>query len=190
MSKPRSDAKLLNLPEEQQAQLADWLLGGTPYHEARTLVSKEFGVSVSLASLSHFYQSVCTPHLIRRRAQAVGMAAEVARAAESNPAQFDAATVDAIRQKAFELAISPLSQPKDVKALFMLLQKSRDQELKAETLKLDREKFEFNAAEQALVALSDLQQIARNPSLDERAKITAIRQRLFGQLPEEKPITS
>ncbi len=185
MQKPRSDAKLLNLPEEKQAQLVDWLLGGTPYHEARALVQKEFGVSVSLASLSHFYQAVCTPHLIRRRAQAVGMAAEVARAAESSPAQFDAATVDAIRQKAFELAISPMSQPKDVKALFMLLQKSRDQELKAETLKLDREKFEFDAAKSALEALPALQQIARTPGLDEREKIDRVRRQLFGVLPEE-----
>lgn len=186
MTKPRSDAKLLNLPEEQQAQLAEWLLGGTPYHEARALVKKEFGIETSLGALSHFFQTVCTAHLIRRRQQAVGVADEIAREAQSNPGRFDAATVDALRQKALELAIAPMAAPRDVKALFTLLQKHRDQELKAETLKLDREKFEFNAAEQALAALSDLQQIARNPSLDERAKITAIRQRLFGQLPEEK----
>lgn len=190
MRKPRSDSKLLNLPEEQQAQLVEWLLGGIALHHARDLVSKEFGVSVSLSALSQFYQAAVAPHLLRRRDRAVATANEVAEAAQSTPGRFDAATIDALKQRAFEMAIAPMTKPADVKAFFMLLQKNRDQELKAETLKLDREKFEFNAAEQALAALSDLQQIARNPSMDERAKITAIRQRLFGQLPEEKPVTS
>lgn len=138
MRKPLPSAKLLNLPEEQQAALADWLLGGMPYHEARKLVEKEFGVSTSLAALSHFFQEVCVPALVARRRQAVSTADEVAKAAEAEPGQFDAATVDAIKQKAFELAISPASKPKDVKALFMLLQKARDQEHAGRKLDIER----------------------------------------------------
>lgn len=129
---------MLNLPEEQQAALAEWLLGGMPYHRARECVAKEFGVITSLAALSHFYGEVCVPALVTRRAQAVSTADEVAKAAEAEPGRFDAATVDAIKQKAFELAISPLSAPKDVKALFMLLQKARDQEFAARKLEIER----------------------------------------------------
>jgi hypothetical protein len=118
------------MPEERQAELAEWLLSGMPLHAAREAVSKQFGVVCSLASLSRFYQLVCVPVLLRRRSQAVAAAEEVAEAARSTPGRFDAATIDAIQQKAFELAISPMSSAKDVKAMYMLLQKSRDQEIK------------------------------------------------------------
>lgn len=139
MAKPRSDAKLLNLPEEQQAQLAEWLLAGMPYHVARQRVAEEFGVTVGIGTFTSFWEEVCAPALLRRRTSAVSMANEVAAAAAQSPGQFDAATIDAIRQRAFELAISPHSAAKDVKALFVLLQKGRDQDLKAEQLQLQRE---------------------------------------------------
>ena len=130
MKKPRSDAKLLQLPEEQQAQLAEWLLGGTPYHQAKALVLAEFGVSTSLGALSSFWSEVCQPALLRRRAKAVETADAVAEAAKARPGSLDAATVDALRQKAFELAISPLSKPDDVAQLFSLVLKAGDQSLK------------------------------------------------------------
>lgn len=137
LKKPRSDAKLLNLPEEQQAQLAEWLLSGVPYHAARATVAKEFGVTCSLAALSGFYQVVCVPALLKRRSQAVQAAQEIAQEATRTPGHMDAATVDAIRQKAFELAISPSAAAKDVKALFMLLQKAQDQKLKEQQIALE-----------------------------------------------------
>ena len=190
LKKPRADAKLLNLPEEQQAQLAEWLLNGMPYHAAKEAVAKEFKVSCSLSALSGFYSEVCVPALLKRRSQAVMAAEEIAAEASQSPGRFDAATVDAIKQKAFELAISPMSKPKDVKSLFMLLQKSRDQELKSQSLDLERSKFEFSAAEACLAHLPSLRAIATNPKLDQRAKIDAIRRQLFGELPQEKPISA
>ena len=136
MRKPRSDSKLLNLPEEQQAQLVEWLLNGMPYHAARASVEKEFGLRVGISAFSSFWQEACVPQLLRRRSQAAAAADEVASAAAANPARFDQATVDAIRQRAFELAISPRSNPKDVKALFVLLQKGRDQDIAERNLDL------------------------------------------------------
>lgn len=129
MRKPRSDSKLLNLPEEQQAQLAEWLLGGMPYHVAQGTVEKEFGVRVSLGAFSAFWSEVCSGHLIRRRNEAAEIADEIAAAAAEKAGAFDAATIAAVRQKAFELAISPTAKPKDVRALFMMVQKDRDQAL-------------------------------------------------------------
>ncbi|MFO1461301.1 MAG: hypothetical protein U1G08_18095 [Verrucomicrobiota bacterium] len=190
LKKPRADAKLLNLPEEQQAQLADWLLAGMPYHAAKEAVAKEFKVSCSLSALSGFYSEVCVPVLLKRRSQAVMAAEEIASEASRTPGRFDAATVDAIKQKAFELAISQHAKPKDVKALFMLLQKSRDQDLKSQTIDLARDKFQFSAAEACLAHLPSLRAIATNPKLDQRAKIDAIRRQLFGVLPQEKPISA
>ena len=182
MKKPRSDNKLLNLPEEQQAQLAEWLLSGMPYHQAKQLLFKEFSVSVSLSAFSSFWSNVCAPELMRRRTRAVKVANEVAEEASRNPGKFDAATIDALKQKAFEQAISPGSNPKDVKALFSLVLKARDQDIDKEQLEFDKEKFQFDAAKACLEHLPKLRQIA-SQNIAEPDKINQFRQLLFGKLP-------
>jgi len=184
MTKPRSDAKLLNLPEDQKAQLADWLLSGLPYYRVKKLVADQFQVSTSIAALSGFYEDFCSAALIARRQRAVSTANEIAKEAESTPGQFDAATINSLKQKAFELSINPGADPRDVKSLFMLVLKARDQELSEQQLKLDREKFEFDAASAALKKLPELKAIAGNKSLSEGDKLTQIRLKLFGDVPE------
>lgn len=179
--KTRSDSKLLNLPEEQQAKLADWLLDGMPYHAARVQVEKEFGVSVSLRAFTDFWHQVCGPALIHRRRRAVLTAEEIASEASNIPGRFDAATIDALKQQAFELAIRPNANPKDVHSLFSLVLKADEQTADRERLRLDREKFEFNASRAALAHLAELRVISANPKLDETAKINAVRERLFGK---------
>jgi hypothetical protein len=136
MRKTRSDSKLLNLPEEQQAQLAEWLLDGMPYHTAKETVAKEFGVSVSLPCFSSFWEEVCAPALITRRRRAVSTAEEIAIEASATPGRFDQATIDALKQQAFELSIKPNADPKQVKALFSLVLKARDQDLEERRVKL------------------------------------------------------
>lgn len=130
MRKPRSDSKLkAQLPAEQRAQLAEWLLSGMPYHKARPLLEKEFGVSTSIRALSDFWDDVCSATLITQRREAASVADDLAEEARKNPARFDEVTIDAIKQRAFELSISPKAQPGDVRKLFMLILKHRDQAL-------------------------------------------------------------
>ena len=188
MRKPRSDSKLLHLPEEHQAKLAEWLLSGVPYHVARELIAAAppdgFGLVVGLSAFSSFWQEVCAPLLLVRRSRAAFTANEIATAASANPGQFDQATIDALKQKSFELSISPGADPRNVKALFSLVLKARAQDLDQQQLSLDREKFEFDAAKRALAELPALKQIAADQSLDDGAKLLAVRQRLFGVTPE------
>jgi len=184
MRKPRSDSKLMNLPEEQKAMLCDWLLSGVPYHQVRVLVKKEFSVSTSLAALSGFYETFCSAELIARRRRAVSTADEIAKEVESKPGRFDAATIDALKQKAFELSVNPGANPKDVKSLFMLVLKSRDQDLSERNIELAREKFEFDAAKAALAVLPELRKIATDRSLTDDDKLRQARLKLFGDLPE------
>lgn len=167
--KPRSDAKLLNLPEEQQAQLADWLLSGMPYHVARATVEKEFGVKVALSAFTQFWSEVCAGAYIQRRARAVGLADEVAEQVTRTPGQFDKATVDALRQKAFELSVSPQTDPKDVKAIFTLLLKSRDQDIAERRVAL---------LEQKAAQADRVKEVVEGPQTPEQ-KQAAIRQ-IFG----------
>lgn len=184
MRKPRSDSRLAQLPEDQQAQLADWLLSGVPYHRVKALLKSEFSVDTSLAALSNFYDTFCSATLIARRQRAVSTADEIAREAESKPGNFDVATINALKQKAFELSINPGADPRDVKSLFMLVLKARDQELDKQNLKLAQDKFQFDAAKAALAALPELKAIAGERGLSEADKLTAARKALFGELPE------
>jgi hypothetical protein len=183
MKKPRSDSVLDALPTEQQAALCDWLLGGMPYAKARALLSKEFGAVTSSAALSRFYSSVCTAALLARRQRAVSTAEEVAAEAAKTPGKFDAATIDAIKQKAFEMSISPQSKPGDVQTFFNLVLRARDQDLDAKQLQLNLDKFQFDAAKACLAHLPALREIAKDPGMDDAAKLQAVRKRLFGETP-------
>lgn len=191
MRKRRPEAKLFHrLDDGQQAQLAEWLLDGMPYHKARELVEKEFGLSVGQSAFSSFWDSVCVPLLLERRSRAVRTAQEIGSDARNRPGEFDAATVDALQQKALELAISPHADPKDVKALYMLVLKARKQETDVEKLKLDRDKFQFDAARACLKKLPTLKAIASDRTMAEPEKLDAIRKHLFGEVPSEGPISS
>jgi len=165
MKKPRSDSKLLNLPEEQQAQLADILLSGMRYHDAKKFVETEFHITTSLASLSAFWDEVCTSALITRRQQAVTTADEIAAEVQKKPGQFDSATINAIKQKAFELSISPRSAPGEVKALFSLILKARDQDLKNKDIDIKLRRLEIvekqSASARATLADGSLSQEQR-----------------------------
>lgn len=167
MKKPRSDAKLKNLPEEQRAQLVEWLLSGLPYHTVRRLVADQFKVETSLSALSEFYQEFCTAALLSRRRQAVSVADEVAAEAEKSPGQFDQATIDALKQKAFELAIQPMADHKAVKSIFSLLLKARDQDLESRRIAvLEAKAAKADAAEK----------IATDSGLSEEERATRMKQ--------------
>ncbi|HXG49100.1 MAG TPA: hypothetical protein VNO52_15860 [Methylomirabilota bacterium] len=183
MKKPRSDSKLLRLPDDQQAQLAEWLLSGVPYHQAREMVAKEFGVQVrSLNTFSRFWEQVCAPLLLLKRQRAVQTADAVAEEASKNPGRFDQATIDALKQRAFEQAISPGANPRDVKAIFSLVLKARDQEQAQQQLDLDRHKFARETCELFLRWYADrrAREIATGPETN-AAKIERLGQLMFGE---------
>jgi hypothetical protein len=181
MGKTRSDCILLNLPDEQQAQLAEWILSGVPYHKCKELLAKEYGVQFrSLSVFAPFYREVVEPALLAKRRRAVATAEVVAGEAESKPGRFDAATIDALKQKAFELAISPGQDPDAVRAVFSLVLKARDQDLDAEKLKLDWEKFSFDAAKRAMEEAAKIKTISGDSALNSDQKIQAVRKVLFG----------
>jgi len=180
MKKPRSDSKLLTMPAKHKSQLAQWLLSGMPYHRALPLVKKEFGVKTSISALGTFWETYCGPELIRQRARAVKTAAQIAKEAAANPGQFDVATIDALKQKAFEMSISPGADPKAVKQLFSLVLQARGQDLDEKELELARDKFQFDAAKAALAAVGKLKAISTNSKLSASQKIDAVRKQLFG----------
>jgi hypothetical protein len=148
VKKPRSDSILGNLPNPVHHELVQWLLGGMPYSVVKQRLRDEFQIEVkSDSTLSAFWEENCGAALILKRQKAVTLADEVAAEAEKQPGRFDAATIDALKQRAFALAVQPNSDPRDVKALFMLLVKVRAQELDEDKVLIERAKLEQRISE-------------------------------------------
>jgi hypothetical protein len=137
---------LLNLPEEAQHAIIDRMLNGNTYLQVKDYILEKYQIETSAAALSKFWETMAAPVLLARRHRAVETADEIADEAIARPGKFDAATIDALKQKAFELAIAPGADPRDVKSLFMLVLKARDQEIDAQTLALESEKFRATIA--------------------------------------------
>ncbi len=137
IKKPRSDSKLDALKQDQQRQLCEWMLTpGLSYESIKELVVDKFKISTNSGSLSRFYQSRVSAYLIQRRSQQVGVAKEVGEELKKMPGEFSQVTIDALEQKAFELANNPVVEARSIKAIFMLLLRARDQSLKEKDIDL------------------------------------------------------
>jgi hypothetical protein len=186
MRKTRSDCILLNLPEEQQAQLAEWMLGGMPPHKCKEMLEKEFGVSFrSLSVFKPFYEAVVEPAVIARRARAVQGAARVAESLEKAPGKFGDVIKNQVQQRAFEMLINPNCSAEELMFVVGLAQKAKDQELKEAQLGLARDRFEFDASKRAMEEAAKIKTIAADGALNSDQKIAAVRKVLFGISPQQ-----
>lgn len=144
MKKPRPEAILLNLPEEQEEALASWLLAGLPYHLAKARLKADFEVEVkSLSSFTRFYNERCAPRMQARLQLAMKTADKLFREAKKNPEAINAATAVLLRTRAFEILQNPGANVRDVSNLVKLLISSKKTDMAREQLGLDRDKFDL-----------------------------------------------
>lgn len=136
--KPRSDSKLDSLPEQQLLELRDGLLSGWKLEDAKSWLIVECGVSSSLAALSAFFKRHCVP-VIRDRRQLAALKAE-AITEGVGLTDWDAASIERLRQTVFEFMSNPNADIEATERLFKLLLKSRDQEVDRRKLVLLEEK--------------------------------------------------
>lgn len=134
MKKPRSDSKLDALPESRVLELRDGLLGGWSYADAMSWLNTECGITSSLSALSAFFKRHCAPVLKERR-QLAALKAE-AIAEDAGVTDWDAASIEKLRQMVFEFMADPAANIEDTEKLFKLLLKSRDQEVDRRKLAL------------------------------------------------------
>jgi hypothetical protein len=184
---------LAALPEEQQQQILAWL----DVHRVPEVVKmiaapppEGLGLQTHPNSVKRFYA--------RHRAASIKDSSELAAeilSADPKTADIDSAVASTLRQLALELANSPRLGVKHFKALSRWILKLRDQDHQAraltlaqERLALDHQKWQFNAARQALLKLPELTKIMNNPATDDEDKIWAARDKLFGSSPApERP---
>jgi hypothetical protein len=73
MRKPRSDSKLLNLPDERKSEDSAicWTRRVSSLKDARAALARDFGIQSSPASLSHFYSQEKAKRVIARRVESL-----------------------------------------------------------------------------------------------------------------------
>lgn len=191
---PRPNDIIANLPPAVRAKVHQWLLDGRPMGQISTDLAKPppdgCSVDVSIATISRY----------RRRRL---LALEVAEVDEII-AQFPdprASLRNLLQQSALTTALDADLPPSTFQILARYyrvlrddhfkqrLSEQRDQEIQLarDRLAHQRRVFEFNAARAALSALSELQQIANDPQMDDEQKVWEARKALFGALPEDQP---
>ncbi len=105
--KPRSDAKLLNLPEPQAAQLRDLLFEGASYIEAVEFVHANFGITTGKTAVSEFWRQQCLPLLPGRRQSSLQTARDLANPGGESTDPFDQAAQSVLQQRLFEWRLNP-----------------------------------------------------------------------------------
>ncbi|HEX7858842.1 MAG TPA: hypothetical protein VF773_00805 [Verrucomicrobiae bacterium] len=191
--KPRFDSVLDQFSDDQQAQVYDWL-NSIGYTETINRIAAPepdgFALKTHRASLHRFY--------LRYSAQLKSEhLQEAGTLLSSDPAggqTFASAAEQTAAHIAFQISTSPpekdsfknlsrwVSTQKEHQHKAQYLRIAEDHvALARERLALEREKFQFNAARQALIHHDKLGEIMRDDASDDEAKIQAAREQLFGK---------
>lgn len=186
MSKGRNDSPLDQMPKHQQDALEDWLFEeGIDYSAAMERLHMDFGIKTSKSSLGRFYKRVEKRRTLDKITEAAKVAQNVEERFEAEKTDLYPVILKMVGQIAFEQSVNGKQMdPEIVYNFTKLLIAGRKEELRAETISLQKQRFEFDAAKACLKKLPELRAIAADQSLDAKGKIKAIRQRLFGDLPK------
>jgi hypothetical protein len=147
IDQPRNpSSKPWHMPDEHFCEAVKAELAGVPYRSIAAALAEAGLPSAKVpgrTQWSEFWQSFKPWLRLARRRSAAAGANEVAGEAAKSPAEFDTATLDLIRQMAFELADSDAPDPKGVKALVSLLLKHRDQVLNERKVAVSERKMDL-----------------------------------------------
>lgn len=182
---PRLISALEQLSDAAQVQVLSWL----ELYPASTVVQmiakpepEGFGLQTHITSLRRFHA--------RRQASSRPDEIEIARLflPDEVTEPIEKATNSILKDWAFQIATNPQRTNGGFKALSRWALKMREHtqrelqlKLNGERLALEREKFEFNAARQALLHHEQIGRILKDRKSDDEQKINAAREHLFGR---------
>jgi hypothetical protein len=181
----RPEAKLDYLPYEQHEQLCRWLLTeGITYADIQKRIQKSFGFYVSGSAIAQFYKNHVIEHLAAIRARAVNVAAGYITESQKSPAEFTAATVDALEAKAMQAALNPNTTPKDLKIYLELVCRWQELRLRGQEVAIQMRKLKMLERKQR--KLEAVLSIESTLTSDEVAKRCRLIFKQNGE-PETKP---
>ncbi len=184
--KPRSDNSLMTMTSAQRERLTQWLFEDNIAIRAAVRRSKtEFGIGVSHNTLRKFYHKEQQNRALERIAQCSRNANKVVKELTDRPADTYRALIGMAGQIAFEKAFDANGEldKQTICEFTRLLMAARKDDRECQRLSLDREKWEFNAAEACQAELPKLKAISDDPALSQREKLRQIRLLLFGVAP-------
>ncbi|HEY1123751.1 MAG TPA: hypothetical protein VGE67_19190 [Haloferula sp.] len=166
--------------------LKQWLYEeNLSYAEVSKRCYADLSVRVSPTAVRQHKEHLDSERLLERITASAHTATAVEAKFNEHKAPVEGALVKMLAQLAFEMSVSgTLVDPETFCAISGLVLKAKDQELKAQTVSLQRDKFEFDAAKACLAKLPELRSIASDTKLDQDAKLKQIRLKLFGVLPD------
>ncbi len=184
--KTRSDSIIDGLPQNQKDAVEVWLFEeNLSFKEVSERLWQDFSVRCGSSSVERYHNRRAPERALDKIAESAGKANAVVAKFRENPSETYEAVLKLVGQIAFEAALKKDSDPEVLFNFTKLLIAARDREIKREQLELDRERFEFKASEACLRHLPSLREIVGNKTLNQDAKIDAIRRKLFGVLPVE-----
>jgi hypothetical protein len=184
MGKLRSDSTWRKLSRTQREELGEWLFEeNLGYQEALERVQQRWGIISSKTSLTRFARRLREERLLRDLLESQG-SAEALGKSEARLESLRGASLLLIGKRLLDNAMSD-GEVKELTALGRLMSDSEQREIQRERLALEREKFEFNAAAAALAELPHVHSETAKDIEREKARIQAIKVRLFGLKPAE-----
>jgi hypothetical protein len=171
MRKPNSNAKLKTLPEERQAAIAEYALDKSLAETVKWL--REDGLVTSSAAVSEFLSWYRLKEQLAKNETTVSQMLEEIK-------QNDPSITQSQLEQAGQAFFSALAIEQQDSLTWKRVQ---DAKLRLGVLKLNRDKFEFDAATACLKQLPELKAISTNKALSETQKVEQIRLKLFGAVP-------
>lgn len=184
MTKTKSNAAWNELTAEQRARLEGWLFDeNMSYAKALERARAELGFTGSSGSLHRFYHRMALERRLREAALAdtTGNEEESRRAGMRAVGRLFVQQVtenpEGIRDWA---VLARMLLQSEANGLRRTLEAERH-ELQRESLDLKREKYEFSAAEAVMNQLDNREDLDAEELAREKARVLAIRERLYGR---------
>lgn len=140
--KPRSDSKLDAMPESRVLELRDMLMASKAYKDIHAWLFAECGVTVDSSALTRFYKRHCAPLVRDKRRLAVLKSEALGNAMAKDPAAWDGAIIDQVKQHVFEFLELETPKPEDLMLVVDAVTKANKDVRDTAKAKLEREKFE------------------------------------------------
>jgi len=188
--KPHSASRIHSLTTEQRQTLDEWLFEkNLSYRDIGRRWKTKFDFNLDQHAVARYFRDTKQKQNLADIINSANRANAAVKELAQNPAETSKAIMHIAGQLAFNTAvINATGEKPDLDSLRKVVDvylSTRKDDREAGKFELEREKWEFDVARTCLQHHADLQKISANPTLDEDARILAIRHRLFGPiLPE------
>lgn len=183
VSKANGRSKIAGLPPEARQAIETWLFDeNRSYNTVIRNCREKWNASLNIQNLSKYYHKRLRERALRRIGNSACLANDLIAEFKKFPAETYDVLIKLVGQIAFDSALKSDGglDAGTIKDFTRLLIAARKEDREARQLTFTREKWEFDAARACRAHYAEIRAVTEDISLEEEAKIAAIRRRLFG----------